>query len=65
MQERILLEPMFEAPGSDIVDVIITPEVVKDNAPPQYVYRPKDAPSDPEEDSSFEELPREVSVHNS
>jgi len=42
IMERILLDPMFEVPGSDIVDVIITEDVVMNNAAPQYVRRPPD-----------------------
>ena len=40
LQERILLDPMFDVPGSDVVDVIITEETVKENAPAQYVTQP-------------------------
>ena len=49
---------MFEAPGSDIVDVVITEEVVKGNAQPQYVMET----SDNGNDSGYEE--QEISASN-
>ena len=33
---------MFEVPGSDIVEVIIGSEVVKEGKPPQYITRPEE-----------------------
>ncbi|PPQ99911.1 hypothetical protein CVT24_009592 [Panaeolus cyanescens] len=36
IMETLLLEPMYEAPGSDIYHVLITAEVVKGTAPPGY-----------------------------
>ena len=39
IMERILLEPMFEVPGTDVTDVIITENVVKENQAATYVTR--------------------------
>ena len=39
-QENILLDPMFDVPGSDIVDVIVDGNVVRGDKKPQYVRRP-------------------------
>ena len=36
----MLLDPMFDIPGSDIVDVIIDGSVVIGDKKPQYVHRP-------------------------
>lgn len=36
--ETILLDPMFEIPGSDIASVHVTEEVVKDKSKPIYVH---------------------------
>ncbi len=39
LQENLLLEPMFEVPGSDIKAVHITEECVRGNHQPIYVMR--------------------------
>ncbi|XP_031567303.1 ATP-dependent Clp protease ATP-binding subunit clpX-like, mitochondrial isoform X2 [Actinia tenebrosa] len=39
--EQLLLQPMFEAPGSDIVSVRITKDVVKGTKPAEYVHSPE------------------------
>lgn len=39
IMEKILLEPMFEVPDSDIVSVVITEDVVKNNSVPEYVRK--------------------------
>lgn len=39
IMEKILLEPMFEVPGSDIVGVIVSGDVVKNNGEPEYVRK--------------------------
>lgn len=41
LQETLLLQPMFEAPGSDIVSVHITKDVVKGTKPAEYVHSPE------------------------
>lgn len=41
MQEKILLQPMFDVPESDIADVIITEETVAGQKSPEYIHRPK------------------------
>ena len=56
LQENILLEPMFEVPGTDIVDVIITEDVVKGIKSADYVRRPRDVPAEVEEDNYVAEL---------
>lgn len=40
--ENILLEPMYEAPNSDIEEIIITKDTVENKTPPVYVQRSKD-----------------------
>ena len=64
LQEKILLDPMFEVPGSDIVEVIISEGVVKDQEPAKYIRRPTE--STPEvahdDDSGFEN--EEISARN-
>ena len=37
-QEQILLDPMFEVPGSNIHSVTITKDCVTAKSPPQYGY---------------------------
>jgi len=57
IMETILLEPMFEVPGSDIVDVVVNDEVVRGQLPPEYIRRPKDVPASADEggDSGYED----------
>ena len=54
-QEKILLDPMFEIPGSDIVDVIITDDVVRGKEEAHYVRQVAESGSD----SGYEEERRE------
>jgi len=55
---------MFEVPGSDIVEVIISEGVVKDQEPAKYIRRPTE--STPEvshdDDTGFEN--EEISARN-
>ncbi|CAH1797962.1 unnamed protein product [Owenia fusiformis] len=55
IMEKILLEPMFEVPGSDIVSVIVDENVIKNKANPEYVRAPKNESEDTEYDSGVEE----------
>lgn len=45
-QEKLLLDAMFEVPGSDVKSVIITEDCVKGLTPPEYI---KHSPSDTSE----------------
>lgn len=54
-QENILLDSMFDVPGSDIVDVIITEETVRNHKPAEYVRRPKESSADSDYESSYED----------
>lgn len=40
MQEQLLLEPMFEVPGSDIIGVCIGEDVVRGKKLPDYIRKP-------------------------
>ncbi|ELT87190.1 hypothetical protein CAPTEDRAFT_153203 [Capitella teleta] len=42
IMENILLEPMFDIPGSDVVDVIIDDDVIKGQGQARYIHRPKE-----------------------
>lgn len=37
LQEKLLLEPMFEVPQSDIIAVELTKEVVQGKCEPRYI----------------------------
>ncbi|XP_064608087.1 ATP-dependent Clp protease ATP-binding subunit clpX-like, mitochondrial [Liolophura sinensis] len=52
--EKILLDPMFEVPDSDITHVIISEDVIKGDQPAQYLHSPGGTTFD-EEDSGFED----------
>ncbi|XP_052006907.1 caseinolytic mitochondrial matrix peptidase chaperone subunit Xa isoform X2 [Xyrauchen texanus] len=55
IMEKLLLDPMFEVPHSDIVAVEVNREVVKGQATPQYIRgAAKDSPEE-EYDSGIEE----------
>jgi ATP-dependent Clp protease ATP-binding subunit ClpX len=43
IMEKILLEPMFAVPGSDIEEVTVDAEVVKGEKPAIYTRRPMDS----------------------
>lgn len=45
LQENLLLEPMFDAPGSDIRAVFIDEHVVEGSKKAEYVMAPEEAPS--------------------
>lgn len=55
IMESLLLEPMFEVPGSDIVSVHITEQCVKGVEKPQYVKR---------DDSNEDDIQQAQHVHN-
>ncbi|XP_046373572.2 ATP-dependent Clp protease ATP-binding subunit clpX-like, mitochondrial [Haliotis rufescens] len=63
IMESILLEPMFDVPGSDISTVILTDEVVRGEKPASYVRSQRAPTPDIEEDSGYEE--EELKVQNS
>ena len=46
------MDPMFDIPGSDIVDVIIDQDTVRHQAPARYVTRPDDSPHEEDESAS-------------
>ena len=45
---------MFDVPNSDIVDVVIEEDSVKDGKPARYVTRPKDTRETTDEGPHFE-----------
>ncbi|XP_051993381.1 ATP-dependent Clp protease ATP-binding subunit clpX-like, mitochondrial isoform X2 [Xyrauchen texanus] len=55
IMEKLLLDPMFEVPHSDIVAVEVNQEVVKGQATPQYIRAVAKDPSEEEYDSGIEE----------
>ncbi|KYN19007.1 ATP-dependent Clp protease ATP-binding subunit clpX-like, mitochondrial [Trachymyrmex cornetzi] len=55
IMESLLLEPMFEVPGSDIMSVHITEQCVKGVEKPQYVKR---------DDSNDDDIQQAQHVHN-
>jgi ATP-dependent Clp protease ATP-binding subunit ClpX len=55
IMESLLLEPMFEVPGSDIVSVHVTEQCVKGIQKPQYVKR---------DDNNEDDIQQAQHVHN-
>lgn len=57
-QEKILLEPMFDVPGSDVTAVYISEDVVTGKKNAEYVTGPIETTVSPadEEDSNSEDV---------
>ena len=53
VMEKILLDPMFEVPGSEVTDVIITADVVSNKKKADYVTRSQLPNDEIEEDEDF------------
>lgn len=68
MQEKLLLDAMFEVPGSDVKTVVITDECVKGDSPPEYVRHSTsttnstEPPTPPQTTSTEEEESTQVRV---
>ena len=41
MKEKVLLDPMYDAPGSDIVSIVVTQDAVAEGKPVNYVRKPR------------------------
>jgi len=41
LQEKVLLDPMYEAPGSDIVSIVVTQDAVAEGKPVDYIRKPR------------------------
>ncbi|GAB1294354.1 ATP-dependent Clp protease ATP-binding subunit clpX-like, mitochondrial [Apodemus speciosus] len=67
IMEKLLLEPMFEVPNSDIVCVEVDKEVVEGKKEPGYIRAPSKESSEEEYDSGVEEdgWPRQADAANS
>jgi hypothetical protein len=63
-QESILLEPMYEAPDSDIEEIIITKETVNEKKPPVYVQRSKDLVVSPDKFIIKQTVPPSMKIMN-
>ncbi|XP_074534443.1 ATP-dependent clpX-like chaperone, mitochondrial isoform X2 [Halichoeres trimaculatus] len=66
IMEKLLLEPMFEVPHSDIVAVELDQEVVQGKTQPRYVRAPAKEAAEEEYDSGIEEenWPRQADAAN-
>uniref|UniRef100_A0A8B9J5K8 Caseinolytic mitochondrial matrix peptidase chaperone subunit b n=2 Tax=Astyanax mexicanus TaxID=7994 RepID=A0A8B9J5K8_ASTMX len=66
IMEKLLLEPMFEVPHSDIMAVELNKEVVMGKSEPRYMRAPAKENTDEEYDSGIEEenWPRQADVAN-
>ncbi|XP_036004518.1 ATP-dependent Clp protease ATP-binding subunit clpX-like, mitochondrial isoform X2 [Fundulus heteroclitus] len=66
IMEKLLLEPMFEVPHSDIVAVELDKEVVQGKSQPRYVRAPAKDAAEEEYDSGIEEenWPRQADAAN-
>ncbi|KAG9352293.1 hypothetical protein JZ751_020706 [Albula glossodonta] len=66
IMEKLLLEPMFEVPHSDIMAVELNKEVVLGKSDPRYIRAPAKESADEEYDSGIEEesWPRQADAAN-
>ncbi|CAK6961522.1 ATP-dependent Clp protease ATP-binding subunit clpX-like%2C mitochondrial isoform X2 [Scomber scombrus] len=66
IMEKLLLEPMFEVPHSDIMAVELNKEVVQGKSQPRYVRAPAKESAEEEYDSGIEEenWPRQADAAN-
>ncbi|XP_018620642.1 ATP-dependent Clp protease ATP-binding subunit clpX-like, mitochondrial isoform X2 [Scleropages formosus] len=66
IMEKLLLEPMFEVPHSDIVAVELSKDVVLGKSEPRYIRAPAKEPTDEDFDSGIEEenWPRQADAAN-
>lgn len=66
IMEKLLLEPMFEVPHSDIIAVELNKEVVHGKSEPRYIRAPAKESVEEEYDSGIEEenWPRQADVAN-
>ncbi|XP_046890474.1 ATP-dependent Clp protease ATP-binding subunit clpX-like, mitochondrial isoform X2 [Hypomesus transpacificus] len=66
IMEKLLLEPMFEVPHSDIMAVELTKDVVQGKSEPRYVRAPVKVSTEEEYDSGVEEenWPRQADAAN-
>ena len=56
IMERILLDPMFEVPGSDVVEVIITEDAVHGRQPAEYIRQASDSTSTGDDEETSQPL---------
>ncbi|XP_071352690.1 ATP-dependent clpX-like chaperone, mitochondrial isoform X2 [Trachinotus anak] len=66
IMEKLLLEPMFEVPHSDIMAVELSKEVVEGKSQPRYIRAPAKESAEEEYDSGIEEenWPRQADAAN-
>nr|XP_046249249.1 ATP-dependent Clp protease ATP-binding subunit clpX-like, mitochondrial isoform X2 [Scatophagus argus] len=66
IMEKLLLEPMFEVPHSDIIVVELDKDVVQGKAQPRYIRAPAKESTEEEYDSGIEEdnWPRQADAAN-
>ncbi|XP_077600663.1 ATP-dependent clpX-like chaperone, mitochondrial isoform X2 [Stigmatopora nigra] len=66
IMEKLLLEPMFEVPHSDIMAVELNKEVVQGKMQPRYIRAPSKEQTDDDYDSGMEEenWPRQADAAN-
>ena len=63
LQETILLESMFDVPGSDISTVIITHDVVEGRKAAEYIREQREPTPPLEDDTLYEQ--EEIKMHHS
>ncbi|XP_054475646.1 ATP-dependent Clp protease ATP-binding subunit clpX-like, mitochondrial isoform X2 [Anoplopoma fimbria] len=66
IMEKLLLEPMFEVPHSDIMAVELNKDIVQGKSQPRYIRAPAKESAEEEDDSGVEEenWPRQADVAN-
>ena len=65
LQEQLLLEPMFEVPGSDITQVLVEEDTARGYHPARYQYKDSTGDDCGEEEGKAEEESEGVPDHHS
>lgn len=56
-QERLLLDPMFDVPASDIIGVCIDEDVVRGKKAPHYIRKPPVTTAQSKDEDTADDFP--------
>jgi len=62
IMERLLLDPMFDVPASDIIGVCIDEDVVRGKKKPHYIRKPPISPADSKDEDTELDFPSPIAA---
>ena len=62
LQERLLLDPMFDVPASDIIGVCIDEDVVRGKKKPHYIRKPPISSADSKDEDTELDFPSPIAA---